>query len=267
MKHSPRATCLGCFVLALASHPVSGALVLSPVAVVGTDLGSFAPETPLERMIDQSGVEKPFVSGSTDFETYFANPAKTWATNSGTNNWQSNFSFDLPLKGYVDFDLGASHKINKIAIWNISVKDVTVQVFEDLNGPGQIAGSFKLTNHLNFPFSYPVDVLSFGSEYQARYVRLMIESAYLFSLGDPFAYAIIGEVVVSAVVDAVTPTTPTLDIIRSPNGDVTVTFTGTLQTATTVGGTFADVTGNPQGTHTLPKGSLPAQQYFRARSN
>jgi hypothetical protein len=241
--------------------------VLSPVAVVGTDLGSYAPETALAHMIDQSIVQTPFVSGATDFETYFAAPDKMWATNGGTNNWQSDFSFNLPLTGYVDFDLGASYKINKIAIWNVSVKDVTVKVFEDLNGPGQIAGSFKLTNHWNFPFSYPGDVLSFGSEYQARYVRLMVHSAYLFSPSDTFAYAIIGEVVVSAAVDAVTPPAPSLDIILNPTGDVTVTFTGTLQTATEVGGTFADVTGNPQGTYTLPKGSLPAQQYFRARSN
>jgi hypothetical protein len=264
---SSRVWCLGFFVLSLASHTVSGAVVLSPATVVGSDLGSFAAETALDHMIDQSGVQTPFVSGSTDFDTYFADPPKTWATNGGTNNWQSDFSFNLPLTGYVDFDLGASYKINKIAIWNVSVKDVTVKVFDDLNGPEQIAGTFKLTNHWNFPFSYPVDILDFGAEYKGRYVRLAITSAYLFSIGDTFAYAIIGEVVVSAGVDSVTPPTPALDIILNPNGDVTVTFTGTLQTATAVDGTFADVTGNPQGTHTLPKGSLLAQQYFRARSN
>jgi len=268
-KHpsSSRVWCLGFLVLSLASHTVSGAVVLSPATVVGTDLGSFAAETALEHMIDQSGVQTPFVSGSTDFDTYFADPPKTWSTNGGTNNWQSEVSFNLPLIGYVDFDLGASYKINKIAIWNIAVKDVTVEVFEDLNGPRQVAGSFKLTNHWNFPFSYPVDILSFGADYTGRYVRLAITSAYPFSIGDTFAYAIIGEVVVSAAVDAVTPPTPTLDIILNPTGDVTVTFTGTLQAAPTAGGTFADVTGNPQGTYTLPKGSLPAQQYFRARSN
>src|SRR5580765_2861388 len=102
-KHpsSSRVWCIGFCVLALASHTVSGRVVLSPVAVVGTDLGSYAPETALVHMIDQSGVQTPFVSGSTDFDTYFAAPAKTWATNFGTNNWQSNFSFNLPLTGYV----------------------------------------------------------------------------------------------------------------------------------------------------------------------
>jgi len=167
----------------------------------------------------------------------------------------------------VDLDLGASYNINKIAIWNVSVKNVTVKILDDLNSPGQVAGSFILTDHWHFFSSYPVDVLSFGAVYQGRYVRLAIESAYTFSFNDTFAYANIGEVVVSADTPAPTPGSPRLDIIHNPNGDITVTFTGTLQTATTVDGTFVDVTGNPQGTYTLPKGSLSAQQYFRARDN
>ena len=54
-------------------------------------------------------------------------------------------------------------------------------------------------------------------------------------------------------------------ITRESNGDITVTFTGTLQSATMLTGPFVDVPGNPQGTYTIPKTSLGAQQYFRAR--
>ncbi|MEO8427557.1 MAG: hypothetical protein ABI651_10650 [Verrucomicrobiota bacterium] len=268
MKTNPSPSCawhVGFFALALASNTVSGYFTLSPVAVVGSDLGISDPITPYENMINQSGISAPFVSGVTDFDTYFANPNKTFANLNGTNNWQSKFSFELPLKGYVDLDLGASYKINKIAIWNVSVKDVTVKIFDDLNGPGQIAGSFILTDHWHFFSSYPVDVVSFGAVYRGRYVRLEIESAYTVNFNDPFAYANIGEVVVSA--DVTASTSPTLDIIRNPNGDITVTFTGTLQTTGTVDGTFVDVAGNPQGIYMLPKASLSAQQYFRAQGN
>jgi hypothetical protein len=53
-----------------------------------------------------------------------------------------------------------------------------------------------------------------------------------------------------------------LQIALNPNKDVTVTFTGTLESATAPEGNFTDVPGNPQGTHTLTPGD-PAL-YFRA---
>ena len=54
-------------------------------------------------------MEIPFTSGVTEFDTYFANPARVFAQSGdgGTNNWQSTFSFSPPLTGTVDFDLGA----------------------------------------------------------------------------------------------------------------------------------------------------------------
>jgi len=94
--------------LILTANVVRSQVMLSPTAVVATDLGTASESTPLINMINQSGIETPFVSGSTLFDTYFANPGQTFATSGdgGTNNWQSEVSFTLPLKGYVDFDLG-----------------------------------------------------------------------------------------------------------------------------------------------------------------
>jgi len=60
---------------------------------------------------------------------------------------------------------------------------------------------------------------------------------------------------------------PTLALHAEPNGDVTLTFTGTLQSANSVYGPFEDVPGNPAGTYTVPRTSLAAQQYFRTRDN
>jgi len=58
------------------------------------------------------------------------------------------------------------------------------RIFNDLNGPEQIAGSFTLVSHLSFPFSYAPDVLSFATPHQGRYVRLAIDSAHIQSTGD-----------------------------------------------------------------------------------
>ncbi len=256
---------LGLFSFILAANHVTGQVMLSPVTVLGTDLGTFGPSTPLTRMIDQSGLDVPFVSGTTEFDTYFASapPKFAQAGSNGTNSWQSDFTFTLPLTGYVDFDLGASYRLDKLAIWNRSVRDVTVRVSADTNtlATGQIVGNFTLTNHLNFPFSYVVDLLAFESNHVGRYLRFDITSAYEFTPGDGFAYAIIGEVVLSAVPDTISPTVAiSLDL----NGDAWVTFTGTLQSATNANGIFANVPGNPVGTYVIPKANLSTQQFFRA---
>jgi hypothetical protein len=79
-----------------------------------------------------------------------------------------------------------------------------------------------------------------------------------------FGYAVMGEVVLSAVPAT---TSPTVGIGQDPNGDVRITFTGTLQSATNIAGIFDDVSGNPQGTYVIPGGSLSARQYFRAKGD
>jgi hypothetical protein len=252
--------------LGSAAHPEAGLaqVALSPVAVVGTSPGSFGPTVPPERMIDQSGVTTPFTSGVTVFDQYFANPGQTFATsgNGGVHNWQSEVSFTLPLAGYVDFDLGATYRLNRLALWNRSLKNVTVKVRKELNGPEQVAGSYTLFSRLSFPFSYAVDVLTFNQVVDGRYVRVAFDSVHTFNTTDTFGYAIVGEVVLSA---APVTDTPQLSVVLEANGDVTLSFVGTLQAAPTADGTFVPVPGSPQRSYTLPKGSLAGAQYFRAQ--
>jgi hypothetical protein len=54
-------------------------------------------------------------------------------------------------------------------------------------------------------------------------------------------------------------------IKMEPNGDVTLTFAGTLQASTNLNDGFTDVPGNPRGRYTIPKASLNASQHFRTR--
>ena len=175
------------------------AVMLSPTAVLGTDMGESPPAGALGKMIDQSGLDKPFTSGVTDFDAYFTTGAPPFAQAAAGNNWQSAVDFSLPVSGFVDFDLGAVRSIDRIAIWNISVKDVTVHVSDTVPTALQEVASFTLPNHINFPFSYPHDLLDLGGVRSARYVRLEIDSVYLFSPSDTFGFAIVGEVVTSVV--------------------------------------------------------------------
>lgn len=237
-------------------------VMLSPVAVVYSSIGTYNDSVSVTNMINQSGVETPFVSGTTSFAGYFAQPHLMWANggSGGVNNWMSTLAFDPGYQGYVDFDLGAVYSLNGLAIWNQSLSNVTVKVLTDLGGSEQVVGDFNLINRQNYFSSYPVDMLPFATTYQARYVRLVINSIHPIQ-GFSFGYTIVGEVVASVATSG-TPA-PAVSIVGASNGDVTLNFTGTLQTSTSITGTFTNMPGNPTSPLTIPKASLLPAQFFR----
>ena len=238
--------------------------MLSPVAVTETGLGTFSQDvTPLVAMIDQSGLYTPFQSGTTSFDNYFAPANTNWAHNADKTKWQSDFSFDLPFGGNVDFDLGDMYRVSKAAIWNISVKALAVQVASNTNGPWQEAGQFTFFDQQP-SLSLESKVLDFGAEYVARYVRLAVQSEFPATPTSSFGYVTIGEFVVRAA--PVGAVQPTLALRLESNGDVTLTFGGTLQSGANANGPFDDVPSNPRGNYTIPKASLAANQFFRARN-
>ena len=173
--------------------------MLSPVAVLGTDLGTLDPQTSLGNMINQSGLDKPFISGVTDFDEYFTTGAQPFAQALFTNNWQSEVDFSLPLAGFVDFDLGDVYTIDRLGIWNITLATGDILVSDTLGGPFVDAGDFTLPTKVNFPFSYQPEIVTLDAPIEARYLRLGITSAHKFDATDTFTYAIVGEVVVDVV--------------------------------------------------------------------
>jgi hypothetical protein len=189
--------------------PLQAGTILSPTAVLGTDLGTFHPDTALENMIDQSGLDKPFTSGVTDFDEYFSTGDPPFGQGRFDFGWQSDFTFTLPLTGVVDFDLGAVYAIDRIAVWNRSLENGNFLVSETLGGPFTNAGSFHLQNKLHVPFSYQPEIVELDDTVNARYLRFDITSAYKFDVTDTFAYAIVGEVAIDVVSDE--PPTLTAD--------------------------------------------------------
>jgi hypothetical protein len=238
-------------------------VMVSPTAVLGTDLGTGSEESPLVHLIDQSGVERPFVSGTTLFDVYFAVPHQTLASNRPAANWMSEVAFSLPLQGYLDFDLGTSRTVRKVALWTVTPERVTLRFSEDASAlaTAPSAGTFTLMNHSSFDPSFGVDILTLASPQRGRYLRIDIESTYMFVPGLTFTYAILGEVVVSAAPEAA----PSLSITRQSDGDIEVTFDGTLQSAPAMEGPFTDMPGNPRGTVVLSAAGLADRQFFRAR--
>lgn len=252
----------GCGLFLLASG-VSAQVILSPVAVTETGLGTFAESTALTNMINQSGIQTPFVSGTSVFDDYFS-PNDKFSQNADGTKWQSELSFDLPLVGDLDFDLGTSHQVSKLAIWNISARDITVFVAPTQGELATVpaAGSFTLTQN-TFSVSLRADLLTLATAQTGRFVRIRIQSEFTFSPGDNFGYATIGEVAMAVGSSA----QPTLGITREANGDVRVNFTGTLRSTDNVESGFQNVAGNPQGTLLIPKANLGERRFFRSAAN
>lgn len=191
----PLRCCAVAAALACIAAPSRAGVMLSPASVLGTDLGTYDTATPLENLINQSGLDKPFTSGVTDFDEYFTTGDPPYGQGAFNLGWQSNFSFNLPLSGYVDFNLGAAYEVSGVAIWNRSIQNAQILVSSTPGGPWDVAATFTLQNRLNFPFSYLPETIDFDGVHQAQYVRLQIDSTYLFDPSDTFAYATIGEVV------------------------------------------------------------------------
>jgi hypothetical protein len=177
--------------------PSPSRVMLSPIAA-STDLGEYDATTPVTKMLDQSGLSKPFTSGVTSFDGYFDfNPVPF---NSGTtaNTWNSLVDFTLPLTGHVDFDLGGTQAFDRIALWNKTLENIRIQISDSPGGPWTEIGQYSLPNHWHF-LSYTADVLDLGGLHTADHLRIEIDSAHKFSFSDTFTYAIVGEVALSAL--------------------------------------------------------------------
>lgn len=178
-------------------------VILSPAAIIGSDLQTFDENCcGFEKMIDQSGLEKEFESGSTLFDEYFFD--STLADAMFDNNWTSSSTSEQPQVGFVDFDLGDTYVVDRVVLWNRSAENVDVLFSDEEDGEFVSAGNFDLPNHRNF-LSVQGAILELDEEVEARYLRLQVNSAHeLFTLPPDrvFTDVSIGEVAVSAMTSA-----------------------------------------------------------------
>ena len=162
------------FVATVWTVPARADAIVSPTAVLQNTLGTFAfiPPNSIDFTHDGSGVPA-FDSGVTDFDAYMsANPIH--AAFGPTNAWAS---LSGVLTGIIDYDLGGSYAISKIALWN-----------QD-EGARQGIGSFTIFTSTNPAFVGAFNAGSFVATDTSRagqafslspsfgqYVRLQINS-------------------------------------------------------------------------------------------
>ncbi len=102
----------------LQATPAHADVIRSPTSVVLNTMGEYGPNFQDTDVIDQSGLSAGFTSGTSDFDTYLAsNP--THEGNS-LHAWYGSLNV---VTGSVGYDLGASHSITRLALWNIGNND------------------------------------------------------------------------------------------------------------------------------------------------
>jgi hypothetical protein len=235
--------------------------MISPIEVTENTLGTYSQTNRVSKMLDQSGLVSRFNSGSTDFNTYFSSGQDLTANPASTNIWKSLATFTLPLTGYLEFDLGKNYTVDQIAIWNVSLSDVEVELRFDPLEEGVSAGQFFLHNHLSATTNCPADILKLDRPTGGRYLRLVINDTYtLPPPNQSFAFATIGEIAVSVL----PPPPPTLNLQIDFFGDVYISFRGILQSANSVEGEYTDVPGNPTSPYVIFYEDQLTNTLFRA---
>ncbi len=157
-------------------------VILSPTAAIGNTFGDISTNRDLGNTFDQSGLSAVFVSGVTDFDTYIGGkPTHTLAAIN--NEW---FAAALEIEfGIIDFDLGASYNITRLALWNEDAAGIDFLRVETSNdnmfNVVTSVGGFPVFDNPR-DLDYPAEVLDL-TDSSGRYVRLLIDSKFDFQTG------------------------------------------------------------------------------------
>jgi hypothetical protein len=150
--HALRLIAYAGFIATMQAGQANASVIVSPVAAVASS--TFSSETEIGKTIDQSGLDIPFVSGVTHFDTYVAlNPLHY---NEFNLEW---FTAEGATQAQVTYDLGSMMSVDRLALWN-----------EDFSGFG-IARISISDDGIDFssltsisPFDNPETPNSYGAE-------------------------------------------------------------------------------------------------------
>ena len=173
----------------------SNASTIRGASSVINSVPKIANNLSIENTFDQSGLSSSYVNGVTDFESYVAT---TTHSISVTSEWGA---YASPV--VIDYDLGDSYSVNKLAIWNAEgetgIKSVNIFASADSSFSTSInLGTFSLLGNPS-SIDYLADVFGF-SPVTAQFIRLEVSnSSFAVALGEvAFSTSEISEVPIPA---------------------------------------------------------------------
>jgi hypothetical protein len=178
----------------------TGPVILSPVSVSESGLGTSSADVGLENIINHSGLGKPMISGSTLFDDYISDGDRPTADADYHGYWSSEVSLDGTFDGALDFDLGDHYVVDRIALWNGTLEEIELLTATSPAGPWQSAGTFTLQNQNPLLYSLiEPEVLVLAEPIQSRHLRIQVNSAHPYLPRDTFEYAILRELALSVL--------------------------------------------------------------------
>lgn len=149
-------------------------VIRSAASVTLNTFGEWDSNYDIGNVSDQSGLNQNFVSGITDWDSYFStNPSHTWTAS--VYEWWG--KADSGLSGTIIFDLGDIYYLDKFAIWNeessgISYLNVSTSADGILYLPA--GNNFMPTNNPSNPLAdYTANIFNLTIS-TSRYIMLEI---------------------------------------------------------------------------------------------
>lgn len=163
-------------VLVATAGQVQAGVIISPRSIIRNDFGFFSGFYPATNIINQGALNSPFTSGVTDYGTYVGT-TPTHGSNNDSPQWFG--SRGLNGQGFIDFDLGASYDIDRLAFWSNPFRaNRSTDVFtsnDPLFGSSTLVGNFRGFYNDNPNLDAAVQDIDLVDS-TARYVRFDISS-------------------------------------------------------------------------------------------
>jgi hypothetical protein len=172
----------------------SNATTITGAISVTTDMGELYGSTPLNNIINQSGLSASYISGASDFDSFVASTTHSYW---GEYEW---FGFK-DSSGSIIFDLGKLFYIDQLALWNEDsqgVKDIVVSTSTTNDNWQSFGVGDKFTaTDWTMDKDYSADIFKLSSTSVARFVKIDVLSTYAHSNANIGHYPTIGEVAFS----------------------------------------------------------------------
>jgi hypothetical protein len=173
----------------IAATPSWASYVLSPTGVYSNSAGHLDSTYAIENTINQSGLETGFVSGFTEWNSYFAG-SPVHDTSPEMQEWYAPLGITTAT---LTFDLGGNYSIDQIALWNedwaginsFSVWFDNDPVWDPFTGAGATFGKTFPAVSDNPIGNYPAELFVLDDIFDATYVHLKsATSASVISIGE-----------------------------------------------------------------------------------
>jgi hypothetical protein len=169
----------GTYSLIALSVPVALFTIAPDAQAIGVMRGSTATTNlrpiggpPVSQITDQSGLSAKYTSGVTDFDSYVA------TTTSSSTNFDF-FGFN-GTSGVITFNLGASYKLDRLALWPFFGSSIAMRNFTlyadtdaDTNNLGTVLGGFTASVGSSDPVA--AQVFNFSAT-DTQFVQMIITS-------------------------------------------------------------------------------------------